>query len=91
MTDRPGLFDLDGSAPRQVMVHRTGDPTWATPLYSPVLDYGWASRVLGGGHYVQDANAIARCISRTLKIPCRVVAPEEHARNLESCRGRNPV
>jgi hypothetical protein len=39
----------------------------ATPTFMVVADYGWAERILCGGCYLQDAEAICAALKEAIK------------------------
>lgn len=56
-----GLLEMDGGLPEDVRVVDEGK-AGATPTFMVVADYGWAERILCGGCYERDANAIRAAV-----------------------------
>lgn len=55
------LLEMDGGLPEDVRVVEEEDHG-ATPTFMVVADYGWAERILCGGCYERDANAIRAAV-----------------------------
>lgn len=56
-----GLLEMDGGLPEDVRVVEEVTSS-ATKTFMVVADYGWAERILCGGCYERDANAIRAAV-----------------------------
>jgi len=62
-------FTLNESLPEKIIVRNVTPEDHATPLYTVILDHGWAERIICDHCYLRDANDIAFAISTLLEIP----------------------
>lgn len=59
------LLEWNGVLPNVRVVEE--EEHGATPTFMVVADYGWAERILCGGCYQQDADAIAAAITEVCR------------------------